>query len=231
MKRTILKITMIGLCSASAHAARDDYYNAYMGDYFVKFDYSKAVSREMRSNWGFSEKDISKSGLGDDLTMWFGFEFPVIERNHFYSNFALGYRHNGSFNAALFDGNIIYKKHSWKAYVGGYFGFGVDQAGMNGFTKKFDGTVGKQTVNFTNDDTPSVVISGFEIGVSYIVSKHWTAGVKFQLDQRDYSMNVDYDHSQLAGLKAGTILSLVDAEHSQDSVASSNVVANITYSF
>ena len=183
MKRLLLSLLTISVFFLNASA--NDNFNAYTQDFFVRAEVATTLDKKVRSDWGFTADDLSKNRSKNEVTILIGLEFPVIEENHFYSNIAAGIRHNGSFNAALLNGQFVYKTGSWKAYIGGYFGFGIDETGMNGFDIIIDKqTGGTQTIHFTNDTIPSVVLTGFEIGSSYIFNKNFTLGVKMQWDER-----------------------------------------------
>ena len=230
MKRLLLSLLTISVFFLNASA--NDNFNAYTQDFFIRVEVATTLQEKVRSDWGFTADDLSKNKSTNEVTILIGLEFPVIEENYFYSNIAAGIRHNGSFNAGLLDAQLTYKKNSWKAYVGGYFGFGIDRTGMNGFDVIVEQQTGKtKAIHFTNDTTPTVVLTGFEIGGSYIINKKWSLGVKMQWDERQYEMDTKFDYNQLFGVSPRTALSLLSSEQSSDNIVAINAVITLNYSF
>ena len=230
MKRLLLSLLTISVFFLNASA--NDNFNAYTQDFFIRVEVATTLQEKVRSDWGFTADDLSKNKSTNEVTILIGLEFPVIEENYFYSNISAGIRHNGSFNAGLLDAQLAYKKNSWKVYVGGYFGLGIDKTGINAFDIIVDKqTGGTKTIHFTNDTIPTIVLTGFEAGGSYIVNKHWTVGAKVQWDERLYQMETKFDHSQLFGLSPRTALNLLASEQSSDSIVAINAVVTLSYSF
>ena len=230
MKRLLLSLLTISVFFLNASA--NDNFNAYTQDVFIRAEVATTLQEKVRSDWGFTADNLSKNKSKNEVTILVGLEFPISEENNIYSNIATGVRHNGSFNAALLNGQFVYKKGSWKACFGGYFGFGIDKTGLNGFDIIVDKqTGGPKTIHFTNDTTPTIVLTGFEIGSSYIFNKNFTLGVKMQWDERQYEMDTKFDHNQLFGLSPSTTLNLLANEQSSDSIVAINAVVTLCYSF
>jgi len=205
MKRLLLNLLTISVFFLNASA--NDNFNAYTQDFFIRAEVATIVDEKVKSDWGFSAKDLSTNRSKNETTVFVGLEFPLSEENNMYSNIAVGIRHNGSFNAVLMNGQFVYKKGSWKASIGGYAGFG------------------------RNDTTPTVVLTGFEIGGAYIINKRWTIGLKAQWDERQYDLDAKFDHTQLTGMAPGTALKLLASEQSSDNIVAINAVVTLCYSF
>ena len=230
MKRLLLNLLTISVFFLNASA--NDNFNAYTQDFFIRAEVATIVDEKVKSDWGFSAKDLSTNRSKNETTVFVGLEFPLSEENNMYSNIAVGIRHNGSFNAVLMNGQFVYKKGSWKASIGGYAGFGRDKAGVDGFNLIVDQQVGgTKTIHFTNDTTPTVVLTGFEIGGAYIINKRWTIGLKAQWDERQYDLDAKFDHTQLTGMAPGTALKLLASEQSSDNIVAINAVVTLSYSF
>ena len=230
MRTLLLSLLTINIFLLNASA--NENFNAYTQDFFIRTEFATTVDEKVRSNWGFTADDLSQNKSKNEVTILVGLEFPISEENNIYSNITTGIRHNGSFNAVLMNGQFVYKKGSWKASIGGYAGFGRDKTGIDGFNLIVDQQAGgAKTIHFTNDTTPNVVLTGFEISGAYIINKRWTIGLKAQWDERQYDLDAKFDHTQLTGVAPGTALNLLASEQSSDNIVAINAVVTLSYSF
>ena len=211
----------------------NDNFNAFTEDLFVKVEVAHRINEKTRSFFGFKSSDLSKEKNDQEITISTGMEFLVSAKNHFYSNFSVGYRHNGSFNAGIFDGQLIYKKRRWSFTVGGYFGAGRDQTSFKNFYVTVDqqNGAGPKTIKFTIDNHPTVFVGGFEVGCNYILTKRWTLGLKAQLDSRQYLINPKFNRNEIQTIYPDSALMLLQGENATDSIDTLNTVFSLTYSF
>ena len=207
-------------------------FNAYNEDAFVSIEYGMTLHESVKSAWGFTTENLTKRGDKGDITVLTGLEFELSKKDSIFASTSIGIRHNGSFNAAMIDGRFIYKKNSLKAFLGGYFGFGLDKTSFDGFNVvAATQTGGSKAIHLQNDTTPTVILTGFEIGGEYIINKHWTIGTKLALDGRQYNLNIKYDREDLLDLTAGATLNFLKNEQKDDQINAIKAVVSMTYSF
>lgn len=227
MKKMFLLLPLLLSSIVNANEDSTSKFNAYTQDIFVKIEIVAYSHEELSSQLDISLNDYNSESSGkQSIGITAGIEFPVSIENNFYSDTGVAYINKGASHTAQFFGHVIYKKNSWKFYAGGYFGTGIDKLRIDHITVS---APNKNAVTFDVDKTPSYFCTGFDIGTSYILNKHWTIDVKFQSDEKSYdSLSVD---TQSMGINGSTTLSMLAAQEADINIVSTNLIVGVSYSF
>lgn len=231
MKKIFIGIIVISFFSVFASA---DEFNAYTEDFFVRVDLGTPISSRTKSSLNISANEMSQAAGSKQISLFTGLEFPVEKKKNFYASFAFGYKQQGeTLRALVGDARFIYKLNSWKFFVGGYYGFGVDKTNSRNHIVHVRTVEGgsRNVLMKTKAKAPSIVLSAFELGGEYILNEKITLGVKIQDEAVTYNLKQDTDLSNCYDLTPSSIFDILDARDGQNAIININAVFSVTYSF